>query len=57
MRRILPLLLVLSAAWLAFGQSSAPDALTETVTRMARVGRCGSPSFSPTEALWPSFAT
>ncbi|MBZ5722103.1 MAG: S9 family peptidase [Acidobacteriia bacterium] len=47
MRRILPLLLVLSAAWLAFGQSSAPDALTETVTRMARVGRCGSPSFSP----------
>jgi Tol biopolymer transport system component len=41
----LVLLLALSA--LAGDSQSAGDNLTAAVTRMARIGRCGSPSFSP----------
>ena len=44
MRRLL-LLALLSTAVFTFAQD--PDSLTATVTRMARIGRCSSPQFSP----------
>jgi dipeptidyl aminopeptidase/acylaminoacyl peptidase len=45
MRRLAFLLLCLSLP--IFAQSTSADDIKAAVTRMARVGRCGSPSFSP----------
>lgn len=45
MRRLF-FVILLAASFCAFA-ADAPDSLTTTVTLMARVGRCGSPQFSP----------
>jgi hypothetical protein len=40
-------LVIFSFLSLSAQNPSANDTLTDAVTRMARIGRCGSPSFSP----------
>jgi len=45
MRRLVPLLLCLSLP--IFAQKKSADDIKAAVTRMARVGRCSYPSFSP----------
>lgn len=45
MRRLAFLLFSLSLP--IFAQNKSADEIKAAVTRMARVGRCGSPSFSP----------
>jgi len=46
LRRVLAPLALL-AFWAAVPASAADDDLTELVTRLAKIGSCGSPSFSP----------
>jgi integrase len=54
MHRLAFLLLCLAPAMLS--QNKSDDNIKDAVTRMARVGRCGSPSFSPDEtSIYPVF--